>query len=705
MYKYVNIQRLLREEMRYDSMSEATKQVIENCNQKLLKEIENLINKHKYDKALTLFIEKGRDIPRGEKLYNILNQIDDTKIKSNEKKLILSAQKITNKFYCQDYEYVLSNTENVFNKYSSILKFQHHDISTRLLNLCIDSYKAMKQFEVAKIKIDEFLQKDISFLAKGKLLMSKYELEGDYNLLERAYDMFLQGGFISDAIAALSLYANKISLVNQSKLEKIEILLDTLINQNNDISDKYLLSIHYYGLAIKYKDMQKYDLALNYTTKILGIIFPYKEIEKFKDILHRTAGLLGELAKYLDLKEIKFGHNNEYTIKIASKDEVPATADNSLSYIKDQDGYYEIQDEICINKNFEKFEYLQKKFKDNKYALSQLYLRYAEHNTSLEYTQRIGYLDKALNIVKDYPYFEQQRAHIYKVYTNIFLENQDFNRYFKYAKIYLNTVVYDYNFNAIYIENCITQNKWDLLEEFTYLYNERVEETSENQYLLAKSLYEQNKDLNKALTILTKIENEVNENQKTDLNKIKSDLISRNCQINFDLTKNQVKEIVTQRILEEAIEEFIQYVEANLRKDYFQYDKQSKTYRWISKPEERCKKILKFFLDTKFKNEITSIDEVSTGAGYIDLYLIFKSGLEIIMELKICGNGYSAPYAEKGINQLKHYLHNKQSKLGYLIVFDARKNEFGKKIQSVLTTEKYLIQTKFVDMRMDTQTM
>ena len=58
---------------------------------------------------------------------------------------------------------------------------------------------------------------------------------------------------------------------------------------------------------------------------------------------------------------------------------------------------------------------------------------------------------KALNIVKDYPYFEQQRAHIYKVYTNIFLENQDFNRYFKYAKIYLNTVAYDYNFNATYI--------------------------------------------------------------------------------------------------------------------------------------------------------------------------------------------------------------------------------------------------------------
>lgn len=85
MYKYVNIQRLLREEMRYDSMSEATKQVIENYNQKLLKKIEELISKQKFDRALTLFIKNGRDIPRGEKLYNILNQIDDTKIKSNEK--------------------------------------------------------------------------------------------------------------------------------------------------------------------------------------------------------------------------------------------------------------------------------------------------------------------------------------------------------------------------------------------------------------------------------------------------------------------------------------------------------------------------------------------------------------------------------------------------------------------------------------------
>lgn len=700
MHKILNFQRLFNEELRYQSMSEKDTIKIQNLNEKLISEINRLLDSNKHDKALMHFIEYGRDIPRGEKLFNILARIDSTKIKSNQAKLILSAQKITNKFYAKDYEYVLDNSEKLFIDYSSLLKYLYHDISARILICCIECYKAQSKHEVAKIKLDEYLSWDISCFAKGSLLMEKYELEKDLQLLERAFDMYLQSGFISDAVKTLSLYANKISLKDQKKLAKIEAQLEILAIKNNDISIIYSLSNHYYGLIIKYKDMKEYQIAMEYAEKIIKMTISQKA-EIFKDIMYRTFGVLGELCNYLNIDQINI---DGQLIKIKrNREEISDDAKVLDDYIADPYGHWEIQHEICINKNYKKFSELEEKFKDNDYALSILYLRYAEHNEGLNYIDRIGYLDKSLDLVKDYEYFDQQRAHIYKVYANIFLENKDKERYYKYADKYLDLIAYDIDFNNVYIENVISDKKWEFLERFIYLNNARVEETKENKFLLAKSLYNQNKELNKSLTLLAEVQNDISEKYMNELNAMMQDLITRKCEVNFDLTKNQVKEMVTLRIFETALDEFISYVENNLRKDYAKFNKEKGDYDWISEPEAKCKKDLKLFLDTKFKGQIKSLDEVSTGAGYIDLYITFKNDLEIIIELKMCGRGYTSTYAEKGINQLKHYLHSKQSKIGYLLVYDSRKRDFGEKVTSVLETQKYLIQTKFIDMRMDTQ--
>lgn len=372
--------------------------------------------------------------------------------------------------------------------------------------------------------------------------------------------------------------------------------------------------------------------------------------------------------------------------------------------IYDPYGHWEIQQEICVNKNFEKFNELEEKFKNNDYALSILYLRYAEHNEILNYIDRIGYLDQSLNLVKEYEYFDQQRAHIYKVYVNIFLKNNDLERYYEYANKYLNIIVYDVDFNSNYLNSILKNQKWELLEKFAQLNIGQSKDDDFMKFLLAAALYKQNKDLNKALTLFVEVQDNIRGKHKNDLNTMKKDLLERKCEINFDLTKNQIKEIVTLRIFEAALGEYISYVESNLRKDYAKFNKEKQDYDWVSKPEEKCKKDLKLFLDTKLKGQIKAIEEVSTGAGYIDLYITFKNDLEIIIELKMCGGGYTSTYTQKGINELKHYLHNKQSKIGYLIVYDSRKRDFGKNITPMLETQKYFIQTKFIDMRMDTQT-
>lgn len=62
--------------------------------------------------------------------------------------------------------------------------------------------------------------------------------------------------------------------------------------------------------------------------------------------------------------------------------------------------------------------------------------------------------------------------------------------------------------------------------------------------------------------------------------------------------------------------------------------------------------------------------------GRIDL-IINILGAEFIVELKICGAGYSKGYAEGGFDQLRDYLRERNATRGYLVVFDARVNQSG----------------------------
>jgi len=43
---------------------------------------------------------------------------------------------------------------------------------------------------------------------------------------------------------------------------------------------------------------------------------------------------------------------------------------------------------------------------------------------------------------------------------------------------------------------------------------------------------------------------------------------------------------------------------------------------------------------------------------------MLRGGLKIIVELKLCGNGYSSTYAKSGEEQLEHYLENTNTKVG-----------------------------------------
>ena len=118
---------------------------------------------------------------------------------------------------------------------------------------------------------------------------------------------------------------------------------------------------------------------------------------------------------------------------------------------------------------------------------------------------------------------------------------------------------------------------------------------------------------------------------------------------------------------------------------------------WAEEPERQAKNLLDSFLKGRFGGRVESLDELASGAGRLDLYLQFYGGLCLLLELKMCGHGYSGPYAAAGEDQIRHYMGNRYSHLGYLVVFDARATGFG---QSLLKGDgQFTIFEKFIDVR------
>src|SRR5579871_642647 len=100
------------------------------------------------------------------------------------------------------------------------------------------------------------------------------------------------------------------------------------------------------------------------------------------------------------------------------------------------------------------------------------------------------------------------------------------------------------------------------------------------------------------------------------------------------------------------------------------WTKKERDYDWIERPENWAQHLLHTALQTRFGERVEIFPELPTGAGRLDLYLKFSGGLAIVVELKMCGFRYSSPYAAAGEEQINHYMDNRKTNLGYLVVFD-----------------------------------
>jgi tetratricopeptide (TPR) repeat protein len=154
---------------------------------------------------------------------------------------------------------------------------------------------------------------------------------------------------------------------------------------------------------------------------------------------------------------------------------------------------------------------------------------------------------------------------------------------------------------------------------------------------------------------------------------------------------------VTREEFETALDEFARFVSAEKRMGFWNKPSDS-DYVWIARPEKRAQDLLHTALKIRFGDRIEVFEEIATGAGRLDLYAKLNGGLSIIIELKMCGFGYSSSYAAAGEEQINHYMDNRNTNLGYLVVFDARIDDFGQTLLSG-TPSPHTIIEKFVDVR------
>lgn len=291
-------------------------------------------------------------------------------------------------------------------------------------------------------------------------------------------------------------------------------------------------------------------------------------------------------------------------------------------------------------------------------------------------------------------------AAICSLFADLYLENQDTDKalYWYKESLYYNPFLWHCRQN--YLALLWGDERWDDAVKFLESQRERFGDMPSLLFAYGKSLVEAGRS-GEALPILWQAQKKSPEASyiKTYISKAMD---------NFDGTVVTAEEIgeavvpsdgVTLTALEECLKDFVKFVSQDKRMSFWRYDPQQKGHKWVKSPEQHGQNLLHTFIKSRFGSRVEAIEEVDTGAGRIDIYLRFENGLKTIIELKLCGGGYSKDYAVSGIEQLTHYLENKQTHLGYLLIFDGRMRDCGKGIDATYPYQNYTIRSFVADIR------
>jgi hypothetical protein len=122
--------------------------------------------------------------------------------------------------------------------------------------------------------------------------------------------------------------------------------------------------------------------------------------------------------------------------------------------------------------------------------------------------------------------------------------------------------------------------------------------------------------------------------------------------------------------LKTILNAFKYHIQSQKRMEFWRDDPNARRKYWKASPELHAKSLLITFLEAR---NCSVVDEIRVGAGRTDIFVDSPQGKKAIIELKMCGHNYSLQYARGGLEQILHYMENKNVSDGYLLVFDSRK--------------------------------
>ena len=206
--------------------------------------------------------------------------------------------------------------------------------------------------------------------------------------------------------------------------------------------------------------------------------------------------------------------------------------------------------------------------------------------------------------------------------------------------------------------------------------------------------------------LLTSIELDMPDNHQGALEDINRILAKDNLKVEHDRglhTITRIDRLINKTIhpieLKKALEDYANHVTNEIRMTFWKHDRADKKYKWISSPEQHAQKHLLTFLNGRFGNSVYTFEEINAGAGRIDVYIALPKGEKIIVELKMSGHNYSSAYAREGLEQIAHYMENKHTDIGYLIVFDSRVRDFRKGFSEIENINGHQILVEIADLR------
>jgi len=543
----------------------------------------------------------------------------------------------------------------------------------------LNSKKTLSANEVLNLIVNGDYSNEIKAYAYKQLSWITQLKDDKLIYLERAHDLFLCSGNRKEAVYQLISSYN--SLLSDNPLEALNKIDEAILLQNSESNiDKELsASLHQKKALILserklYNDsLKEIEIALELRSKLIG-----NEIQKYASF--RFAQEIAKLLKDTQKESEYYVNANIIKEKIKEK--------NFTLQL-------EIEDAIS-NKSLMSDQLKEKVLKegDAKQKIAFLILR-AFYN-QVKFTEKLKLLDLALSIQSDELNDPSESSLIYASIGEIYKNNNDILKALEWYNKSLNSN--PFNMNAL--QSCLAmlwkEKKWIDIENIAYHQIQLVGYFPNLYYVYGKSLLEQSKFI-EAYKVLKECKSDIKFEISHEISK---------CIENIDdispilspavISKNKI----TINEFESALSEILKSISTKSRMHLWKYDKSKKKHSWVSQPEEHVKHLLIQGLSSKYsENDFEVLEEIKVGAGRIDLYVLIGNSFKVVIELKMCGSGYSSSYALSGKDQLVSYLEGKNLFFGFLIVFDGRMEDFSKGFTKIQSIDSITIYTLPVDMR------